>query len=542
MVLTIFAEFDDYFSTFDYLLPEPMSPRNFCLVICIAIVWTGCKEPHAPTDLTKENLIPIPVSVQATAKVFELTKKTSIYIDGESEELKRIGEYLAGKLRPATGFDLKVSSSNDEPRNGNIYITTSRADSTLGDEGYELIITEDLLTITAPKPAGVFRGIQTIRQLLPDSIEVAAAGKGPWEISTGTIRDYPAYTFRSSMLDVARHFFTVEDVKAYIDLIAAYKLNALHLHLTNDQGWRIEIKSWPRLATHGGSTQVGGGKGGYYTQDQYKDIVEYAAERYITIIPEVDFPGHTNAALASYAELNCNGKATPLYTGTEVGFSTLCVDKEITYKFVDDVIRELAEITPGPYIHVGGDESHATKKDDFIKFVNRSQEIVVAHGKKPIGWEEIAQGTIQPGTVVQYWSNAEHAKVAEEQGARMIMSPAKKTYLDMSYDSTTKLGLHWAAYIEVDSAYLWDPATIAEGITQDDILGVESPLWTETIVTMDDIEYMVFPRLVGHAEIGWSPASARSWDEYKVRLGKHGPRLTAMGINFYRSKLVPWVE
>lgn len=519
-----------------------MSLRIFCIALYCIFVIAGCKDPHPPTDLAKENLIPIPVSVQATAKVFEITRETAIYVEGESAELLRIGEYLSTKLRPATAFELKVSSTEGEPDDGNIYLTTSAADSTLGEEGYELIITEDLLKVAAPNPAGLFRGIQTIRQLLPYRIELLTAQQGPWEISTGTIRDYPTYTFRSSMLDVARHFFSVDDVKRYIDLIAAYKLNALHLHLTDDQGWRIEIKSWPNLATHGGSTQVGGGKGGFFTQEQYKDIVKYAAERYITIIPEVDLPGHTNAALASYAELNCNGKATSLYSGTEVGFSTLCIDKEITYKFVDDVIRELAEITPGPYIHIGGDESHATKKQDFIKFVSKSQEIVIAHGKKPIGWEEIAQSTLQAGTIVQYWSNASHAKMAAEKGARMIMSPAKKVYLDMSYDSTATLGLHWAAYIEVDSAYMWDPATIANGITQDNILGVESPLWTETLKNMQDIEYMVFPRLLGHAEIGWSPASARNWDEYKQRLGKHGPRLTAKEINFYKSKLVPWVE
>lgn len=519
-----------------------MSPRNFYLALCVVVFATGCKEQHAPTDLTKENFIPLPTSVEATGDVFELREKTAILVDGESGELLRIGEYLAGKLRPSTGFDLKVSSSQGEPGDGNIFLTTSNADSTLGDEGYELTITEDLLIVAAPKPAGLFMGIQTVRQLLSDSIELSTVQNRKWNISTGKIRDYPTYTFRSSMLDVARHFFGVEDVKHYIDLIAGYKLNTLHLHLSDDQGWRIEIKSWPNLATHGGSTQVGGGKGGYYTQEQYKDIVRYAAERYITIIPEIDMPGHTNAALASYPELNCNGKATSLYTGIQVGFSTLCANKEITYKFVNDVIRELSEMTPGPYIHLGGDESHATKKEDFIKFVNKSQEIVLAHGKKPIGWEEIAQSNVQQGTVIQYWSNAEHATAAAQKGARMIMSPAKKTYLDMSYDSNTRLGQHWAAYIEVDSAYQWDPATIAKGITQDNILGVESPLWTETIVTMDDIEYMVFPRLLGHAEIGWSQASARSWDEYKTRLGKHGPRLTAKGINFYKSKLVPWIE
>jgi hexosaminidase len=519
-----------------------MNFKIILVAIGVTISVIGCKEPHAPTDLTQENFIPKPVSVQATANVFELTKETAIYVEGESKELSQIGLYLAEKLRPATGFALNVSSTSEEPKSGNIYLTTTGTDATLGDEGYELTITEDLIKVAAPKAAGLFRGIQTIRQLLPDSIELSTVQKRVWEISTGTIRDYPSYPFRSAMLDVARHFFSVDDVKRYIDLLACYKMNALHLHLSDDQGWRIEIKSWPKLTTHGGSTQVGGGKGGYYTQEQYKDLVKYAADRYITIIPEVDFPGHTNAALSSYAELNCNGKATKLYTGTEVGFSTLCVDKDITYKFVDDVMKELSEITPGPYIHLGGDESHATKKKDFIFFVNKAQEIVLAHGKQPIGWEEISQGTIKPGTIVQYWSNAEHANAAVQQGAKIIMSPAKKAYLDMQYDSTSRLGLHWAAYIEVDSAYNWDPATIAKGITQDNILGIEAPLWSETLVTMDDIEYLAFPRLLGYAEIGWSPASARNWDEYKVRLGKHGRRLTAMEINFYKSKLVPWIE
>jgi hexosaminidase len=533
--------FEIIFSTFE-INQISMSPRMICLALLVVIAAAGCTKQQAPTDLTKDDLIPLPVSVEATGGVFEMSSRTSVFVDGESEELMRIGEFLAGKLRPATGFEFKVSSTTSEPGDGNIFLTTSNADASLGDEGYEITITDDLLTVAAPKPAGLFMGIQTVRQLLPDSVEVATKQNREWSIATGKIRDYPTYPFRSAMLDVARHFFGVDDVKRYIDLISDYKLNALHLHLSDDQGWRIEIKSWPNLATHGGSTQVGGGKGGYYTQEQYKEIVKYAADRYITIIPEIDMPGHTNAALSSYAELNCNGKATPLYTGIEVGFSTFCVNKEITYKFVDDVIRELAELTPGPYIHMGGDESHATKKEDFIKFVNRSQEIVIAHGKRPIGWEEVAQSELKPETIVQYWSNAEHAKVAAQKGSRIIISPAKRTYLDMSYDSTSKLGQHWAAYIEVDSAYQWDPATIASGITQDNILGVESPLWTETLVTMDDIEYMVFPRILGHAEIGWTPASARSWDEYKVRLGKHGPRLTAKGINFYKSRFVPWTE
>ncbi len=205
----------------------------------------------------------------------------------------------------------------------------------------------------------------------------------------------PKYGYRGAMLDVARHFFTVDEVKKYIDLLAMYKINKLHLHLSDDQGWRIEIKSWPNLTNYGGSTEVGGGPGGFYTQEEYIELVSYAQERFITIIPEIDLPGHTNAALASYPELNCNGKSPDLYTGTEVGFSTLCANKEITFQFLDDVIREISEITPGPYFHIGGDESHVTKEEDYITFINRSQDMVLKYGKKVMGWDEIQNADLK---------------------------------------------------------------------------------------------------------------------------------------------------
>jgi hexosaminidase len=329
-------------------------------------------------------------------------------------------------------------------------------------------------------------------------------------------------------------------VKQYIDQLALYKINYLHLHLSDDQGWRIEIKSWPKLTEIGGSTQVGGGPGGFYTQEEYADIVSYAAERFITIVPEIDMPGHTNAALASYAELNCDGKATELYTGTRVGFSTLCTRKEITYTFVEDVIRELVELTPGPYFHVGGDESHVTELEDYIYFMNRVRKIVQKHGKKVIGWDEISHADLDSSDIAQYWASAENAGRALAKGARLIISPAKYAYLDMKYDSTTALGLNWAGYTEVDKAYAWEPLELIEGISQDQILGIESPLWSETIETLDEIEFLAFPRLIGHAEIGWSDPQARSWESYRKRLADHAGMLDALGIDFYRSDLVDW--
>lgn len=513
---------------------------NVCITAVILVSGISCTE-RVPVDLSKEILIPKPVSVMATNSSFEITKKTGIYFEWERKDIEPIAKYLAVILQPATGFQLQINSTPKEPRSAAIYLGLTQ-NQQLGKEGYKLVITEKKVKLLANQPAGLFRGVQTIRQLLPDEIEMKSPVEGPWLIGTGTILDYPAYEYRGAMLDVSRHFFSVEEVKQYMDYLAAYKINYLHLHLSDDQGWRVEIKSWPNLTTHGGSTQVGGGEGGFYTQKQYRELVKYADERFITIIPEIDMPGHTNAALASYPELNCNGKATKLYTGTRVGFSTLCTKKEITYKFIDDVIGELASMTTGPYIHIGGDESHVTPMKDYIPFINRVQEIVLKHGKRVIGWDEIVHSELKPNTMVQYWSLAKNAKKGVDQGAKVLMSPAKRAYLDMQYDSTTALGLHWAGYVEVDKSYSWDPATLVSGISKKDILGVEAPLWTETITNMDDLEYMVFPRLPGLAEIGWTPAANRNWSEYKVRLGKHGKRMKALGINYYPSPLVPWDE
>ena len=340
------------------------------------------------------------------------------------------------------------------------------------------------------------------------------------------------------MLDVARHFFGVEEVQRYIDLISYYKLNRLHLHLTDDQGWRIEIKSWPRLMEVGASTQVGGAAGGYYTHEQYKEIVDYARSRYVMIVPEIDTPGHTHAVLASYAELNSSEEAPALYTGTQVGMSSLWIKSEATYQFLNDVIRELAALTPGPYIHIGGDEALSTPEEDYKKFIERIQEIVVSHGKTPIGWNEIGEVELLPGTIVQQWKGAGYLK-AKEQGAKIILSPANKVYLDMKYDASTPLGLDWAGFVGVKDSYDWEPGSYMEGLEESDILGLEAPLWTETVEAMKDIEYMTFPRLLGVAELAWSP-EGQNWEDYRQRLAAHGPHMEAMGINFFKSPDVDW--
>jgi hexosaminidase len=437
-----------------------------------------------------------------------------------------------------------TTASSPKPAN-TIVLRLTADDPTLGDEGYDLSVSKNGVLVVARRAAGLFHGVQTLRQLLPASIEATSRQPGPWHVVGGRIVDYPRYAYRGAMLDVARHFFPVAVVERYIDELSLYKVNVLHLHLSDDQGWRIAIDTWPNLAAHGGSSEVGNAaKGGYYTKADYTAIVTYAQAHFITVVPEIDTPSHTNAALSSYPELNCDGVAPPVYTGENVGFSSLCVRKTVTYKFLDDVVGELAALTPGPYIHLGGDEAQKTSASDYVTFVEKAQQIVEAHGKKLMGWAEISKARLDPGTVAEYWSFSDHGVSetnAVAQGAKIVEAPANHAYLDQKYTAATTLGLTWAGHIEVMDAYVWDP-TDGGRVSDSQVLGVEAPLWSETLHTMADIEYLAWPRMAGIAEIGWTPKSERSWAAYKGRLANQAPRWNALHVNFYRSPQVAWAS
>ncbi len=402
----------------------------------------------------------------------------------------------------------------------------------LGPEGYRLEVRDGRARVEAEADAGRFYAEQTLRGL--------SAGGTPRDV---VIADRPRFAWRGAMLDVARHFFGVEDVCRVIDHLSAYKLNVLHLHLSDDQGWRLAIDAWPRLAEHGGSTAVGGGEGGFYTQDDYRAIVSYASERFVTVVPEIDTPGHVQAALASYPELG--GGPAELYSGTDVGFSSLDVRSDRTYRFLDEVFGELAALTPGPFLHIGGDEARSTSQADYLTFMARVQPLVAAHGKRLAGWEEIASAPLIDGGVVQLWNTRnprghDLARAAAEQGAQLVMSPADRVYLDMKYDADTPLGIDWAGHVDVHDSYDWDPATLVDGVGEDAIVGVEAPLWTETVTTLREVETMLFPRLCAVAEVAWSPAGARDWDDFRARLAAEGPRWDAAGVGYHRSRQVPW--
>ena len=495
--------------------------------------------PPAPV-IVAPRVVPAPASlVSGTGAPFEVTRTTVVAVDG-NPEVRAIGESLAALLRPSTGFAIPVVSGPADTVPSTIRLSIAPPRPNLGEEGYELAVANTGIRLTANTPAGLFRGVQTIRQLLPPDIESEmGVTRSFWPISAVTIVDRPRFAWRGAMLDVSRHFFPVSDVKQYIDLLALYKLNVLHLHLSDDQGWRIEIRSRPLLTSIGGSTQVGGGPGGFYTQQEYQDIVRYAQERYITIVPEIDMPGHTNAALAAYPSLSCSSRPAALYTETSVGWSTFCVDKEETYALIDDIIREISAITPGPYFHIGGDEVEVLTHEQYAHFVERVQKIVHKYGKRMIGWEEITKARLAPTTVAQQWKS-DSATAALKYGSKLILSPAKKVYLDMKYTSATELGLSWAGLIEIRDAYEWDPATYMTGVGETDILGVEAPMWSETVRNITAVQFLAVPRLPAIAEVGWTPQASRRWDDFRARISTHVPRWHLMGINYYRSPQLLW--
>jgi hexosaminidase len=466
-----------------------------------AVLLVSCGGPIYESDMSLDQLPLIPRPQSVISELGGFGYGLNLEVIADNQELTELQAFIPveSSLENSSGpLVLSLGLKHPSP------------------EAYRLSINRREIRIQGASPAGVFRGIQTLRQIL------AASNSAPQQpikvLPLGVIEDWPLLSYRGTMLDVARHFFSVDEVKRYIDQMAQYKINTLHLHLSDDQGWRIEIKAYPRLTGIGAATEVGGGSGGFYTQEDFLELQAYAAQRFIQIIPEIDMPGHTNAAIVAYPELNGNGKAVSPYTGTAVGFSTFDARNEAVYTFVDQVVKELSSLSTSPYFHLGGDESHVTSKEDYLYFVERVGQIIRTHQKTPIGWDEVAQTDLGPGSVAQFWASEKNALAAVDKKMKVLMSPAKKAYLDMQYDSLSPYGLHWAGYISVQDAYNWDPLSYVPGLDADQILGIEAPLWSETISDSSGLEYLAFPRLICVAELGWTPQSLRSWEDFNRRL------------------------
>ncbi|WP_042404278.1 beta-N-acetylhexosaminidase [Streptacidiphilus carbonis] len=482
-------------------------------------------------------LVPLPSQVSVGGgEGYALSAGTVVHGEGGAAATAVAGD-LASLLRPVTGLALPVVGTGGA---SGLVVRLDAAAGT-GAEGYRLVSGPDGVVITAATGAGLFHGVQTLRQLVPV--------KGVGTVPAVRISDRPRYGYRSGSLDVARHFFPVADVERYVDLLAQYKFNVLHLHLTDDQGWRIAVPGLPGLTGIGAATQVGGGAGGYYTAADYRAIVAYAAARYITVVPEVDLPGHTNAALTAYPDLGCAGDAPAQpYTGVGVGFSRICTGKESTYGFVDKVVGALAALTPGPYLGIGGDEADALAPADYDAFMARAAAIVRAHGKQPVAWDEAAGAGKDGPQLLGVWHPlklepaglAQQLVAAAQRGAKLVMEPADRAYLDQKYDEQTSLGTSWAGYLSVQKSYDWDPDGYLTGLPAGSVTGVEAPVWTETLSTVANLETMLLPRLPALAEVAWTPQAERGWADFRQRLAAQQPRWQAQGLSYQRADGVPW--
>ena len=501
-------------------------------------------------------IIPLPQQYEETQGNFTLKPETRFVLAQADEKAADSTEVVASEFRKSTGYDLPVVQG-EEAQSGDIAILVDPSAS-LEDEGYQLSVTETGVEINVKNAAGVYYGLQSLRQMFPGQIESdTLVSDVAWTAPCADISDAPRYGYRSVQLDVSRHFFSVDEVKRQIDHMSQYKINKLHMHLSDDQGWRLEIKNNPDVVDKDGNpvdfsnlTELGastscdhnGVKAGYYTQEEFKDIVAYAAERNVEIVPEFDMPAHAWAALVSMPMLNSteDGKPhangydnTKPYQGWDVGWASLECRNENTYIFIDEVFRQLSEISPSMYVHIGGDEAHVTAHDDYVYFVNRVTDIAQKYGKTPIGWQNYDAATDdRENSVTQYWSTGNKQCLS---GVKYIASPADHAYLDMKYDASCDLGLQWAGYNPVDDAYNWDPTDFGSA---DQFVGVEGAIWTETISEPEHLDYMYYPRLPGIAEVAWTPKENRSWDEYKERIAQHKDRLDSLEIGYKEDTLI----
>ncbi len=534
---------------------------------------SSCKSKQesqsAATDTTAHpvSIIPQPVQVQPGTGNFTLTNDTKLVVDAGNEELKKIAQTLADKLKTAGGPTLAVTEG--DAIENSIFFTLKTPVDSLGKEGYTLSVTEKGITVKASQPNGAFYGYQTIRQLLPTAIESAAPVAGvTWSVPVVEVVDKPRFAWRGLHLDVSRHFMPKEFVKKYIDMIAFHKLNTFHWHLTDDQGWRIEIKKYPKLTEIGGTrkqTLVGhagenperfDGKphGGFYTQEEIKEVVAYAKERYVTVVPEIEMPGHAQAAIAAYPELGVTGKPVEVVTKWGV-FPDIFNAEDKTFSFLEDVLTEVIPLFPGEYVHVGGDE--ATKeywkaspqiqkkiKDLKLKdehelqsyFIQRIEKFLNAKGKKLIGWDEILEGGIAPNATIMSWRGTEGGIAAAKAKHYAVMTPGEFVYLDHYQGPEKSEPLSIGGFLPLTKVYSFEPVPAQLSAEEAKyILGAQGNVWTEYMPNSEHVEYMVFPRASALAEVVWSPKEVKNWDSFAKRIPTQLERYKYLNINYAKS-------
>lgn len=503
------------------------------------------------------NIIPIPVKTQTLKGEFVLPRK--VVIAYQTTEGKNIALYMADKLKASTGYEVILS---EKKGNITIQITPSLK---MAEEGYHLNVTAKGVTIKAKTAKGAFYGMQSFMQLLPAKIESPTKVDGvKWVAQCCNIEDAPRFGYRGFHLDPCRHFITVENVKKQLDLMSMFKVNTMHFHLTEDQGWRIEIKKYPKLTTIGSIRTEGDGSsyGGYYTQEQIKEIVDYAAKRYITVIPEIDLPGHMMAAISAYPNLSCKGEKWSLRTVWGVEDIVMCAGKEDMFNFLGDIFDEIVPLFPGKYFHIGGDECPKTSwkncptcqkriKDEGLQtdgkhtaedrlqsyVIKRVEKMLEQRGRKIIGWDEILEGGLSPNATVMSWRGTQGGIEAAMQKHDVIMTPGSDgMYLDW-YQGDSKIEPVTIPsppkYLATTYNYNPVPDTIKSLGLAHHILGVQCNNWSEYMYTNAKMEYMMYPRAVALSEIAWSPLSKKNFEDFCRRLDANSIRLDEHHITYH---------
>lgn len=544
----------------------PFAPLTKLCALVAALAGIGC----SPTVEADYHVIPLPQEMKLSDEApFELTPRTSISYPTDNTPMQRNAEFLSDYIAQATGYALQTLPADKAPKKG---IVLALDPAITQPEGYRMEVMADGVKLTGSTPQGVFHALQTLRKSIP-----ATATDAHILLPAVTIEDSPRFAYRGMHLDVCRHFFPIEFVKRYIDLLALHQMNTFHWHLTDDQGWRIESKRFPRLneiSSMRQRTVVGKAHsgeydetpyGGYYTQKQLRDVVEYAAQRHITVIPEVDLPGHMLAALAAYPELGCTGGPYEVCPDWGIFPDVLCIGNEQTFAFLEGVMDEVMDIFPSHYIHIGGDEAPRTRWHDCPKCqarirtehlqsdgkhsaedrlqtycMARVERYLNEHGRSIIGWDEILEGDVAPNATIMSWRGMQGGIKAARLGHDVIMTPTSYCYLDYyQSEDRDKEPLAIGGFIPVEKVYSLEP--VPTELTSEEarhILGAQCNLWTEYIATTEHVEYMVLPRMAALSEVQWMQPEAKDYDSFLQRLPRLAEFYRRDGYNYAKHVLV----
>ena len=513
------------------------------------------------------SIVPQPRFIQKGHGQFRISDRTRILIDAGNTELLKIAKTLKFKLNESLGIGLAINESGKGNLKNTIILSLINADTTLGIEGYELSVTKKKVIILANAPNGIFYGLQSLFQLLPPAVE----GKAQKTVKSVLvpvvlIKDKPRFSYRGMHLDICRHMFPIDVIRKYIDLMAMYKMNTFHWHLTDDQGWRIEIKKYPLLSQLGSlrqGTQIGHTDstdnipyGGFYTQEEARSIVQYAAEHFITVIPEIEMPGHSVAALTAYPQYSCTGGPFEVRKTWGVSDDIFCAGNDSTFLFLQDILTEIIDIFPSTLIHVGGDEAPKNRWKECPKcqgrmqseglknemelqsyFTRRIETFLAKKNRRLLGWDEILEGGLPPEATVMSWQGTTGGIAAARQFHDVIMSPGSYCYFDHYQSDPATEPLAFGGLTTLEKVYSFEPVPAELSSAESKhILGAQCNLWTEYITTPEYLEYMAYPRAIALAEVNWSSKESRNWTNFTKRMQNQYPRLDLKKVNYRREK------